>query len=635
LVLLILLLALALRLQQLGGDSLWGDEIFTATQSPLPPSELLNWTAGDIHPPGYYLIVGRLADWLGWAHLTPSALTDWLWRFPSVLTGTLAIAVTYRMGAELLGRRVGLAGALLLSVSPVAIQYSQEARMHELLLLGAVLSTWALGRALAKREQWGWWLAYALATALSLYTVYLAFLVIAAQAGWVLKYHVSNTSLQRSDLKSQISTAKYPLLPWLASVVFAFVLYLPWWPVLLSIVTERLAVGGAKAGVGPPLEFLEKGLRSLGPGPGWSAWLFFGLWMVGLGRAVARRRSALALYGGLWLILPLSLPLVFRDPRALHLRYVFLLPIYLLFVAQGGIALVVGAWKRMVGGGRRLEDRKRGLTATSVPNLAILQTLLTVLLLGLALISALYLPGYYQRTKPDWRGAGAYLTAHTIPGDLIITGPLFDVGRYLDYYYQGPAELMPPALLVAGLPQRVASLRASGGRVWAVTRFSPAPTAAVKHIQLPGLVISEPTVAIYEANVLQDAMVDLMQQATSAAPRWAAEMATGGVMNPDPLVARAAAYLFLGDVYREAGRLPEAIAAYKALVTDYPGSAGGYVTLAEAYEAAGRVEEAAKAYRRAVVLNSAWQGAAADEAALLADSGHWAEAVAAYRAIVR
>ena len=54
---LIFALALALRLYQLEADSLWEDEIFTATQSPLPVMRLLDWTAGDIHPPGYYLIV--------------------------------------------------------------------------------------------------------------------------------------------------------------------------------------------------------------------------------------------------------------------------------------------------------------------------------------------------------------------------------------------------------------------------------------------------------------------------------------------------------------------------------------------------------------------------------------------------
>jgi len=251
------------------------------------------------------------------------------------------------------------------------------------------------------------------------------------------------------------------------------------------------------------------------------------------------------------------------------------------------------------------------------------------------LVSALFLPGYYQRTKPDWRGVGAYLMQQTIPGDVIVTGPLFDVGRYLDYYYDGPAELLPPALLVDSLPNRVDSMRASGGRVWAVTRFQPAPVAAVRSVQFDGLTVSEPVLPIYEVGLLGAAMIDLMQQAVAAAPNWAAEMSAEGVMTPDPLVARAAAYLFLGDVYLVAGRLPEALAAYEAMVADYPGSAGGHATLAEAYEAAGQPKAAVRAYQRAVALNPGWQGPGADAAQSLADAGHWAEAVAAYRSIVR
>jgi mannosyltransferase len=640
----IILLAYALQLHALAGDSLWGDEIFTATQAALPVGELLHWTAGDIHPPGYYLLVGGLARALGWAGLPPSALTDWLWRFPSLLAGVLAVAVTYRLGAATLGRRAGLGGALLLAVSPVAVQYGQEARMHQLFMLGAALSTWTLARALSSRRSagsaptWLWWLGYALATALSLYTVYLAFVVLAAQAGWVL-------ALQVARRPSPISRIRSQLVNWALAVLLALVLYVPWWPSLLRVVSRRLATGGAEPGVGAPLAFLMKSIHSLGPAPGWPAWLFLAFWAVGLASTIRRGRPALALFGGLWLALPLALPLVFRDPRALHVRYVFLLPVYLLFVAQGALALggiatrilsatlgVEAGLAPAQGGNRKglpLPPGKRSKIQDAPPRLAP-----ALIVLALALASAFYLPAYYARHKPDWRGAAAYLSARTVPGDVIVTGPLFDVGRYLDYYYAGPAELMPPALLVTTLPERLASMRISGGRVWAVTRFQPAPVGAMRQVHLAGLTISEPVVAIYEPGPLTGAMIDLMQQAVSAAPGWAADMSAQGVLDPDPLVARAAAYLFLGDVYRAAGRLPEAIAAYEAMLADAPASAGGYLTLAEAYEAAGRVDAAVGAYQRAVALTSAWQGAQAQAAAQLAQAGRWDEAAAAYRALV-
>jgi len=606
---LIFLLALAVRLWQLGADSLWGDEIFTAIRAPLPVGELLRWTATDIHPPGYYLLVGALANWAGWTHVPASALTDWLWRFPSALAGTLAVAVTYRLGTDLLGRRVGLSGALLLALSPVAVGYSQEARMHELFLLGAALSTWTLAGALVRPGRWRWLLAYALVTTLNLYTVYLAFVVLAAQAGWVAMRAV--VGRQPLVLGKRLTANGYRLLGWLVSVALAFALYLPWWPTLLGIMAGRLAAGDVEAGVGSPLGFLVEAVYSLGPGPGWVAWLFLGLYVAGLA-SVARRRPALALFGGLWLALPLALPFVFRDPRASHLRYAFLLPVYLLFVAQGGVAFVAGDLRRSI----------------------IRHRLSTVLLFGLALISAFYLPAYYRQSKPDWRGVGAYLAARTVPGDVIVTGPLFDVGRYLDYYYDGPAELVTPALLVATLPHRATSMRDSGGRVWAVTRFRPATVAAVQSVDFPGLTVSEPVVPIYEPDVLTAAMIDLMQQAVAAAPGWAADMSAGGVLDPDPLAARAAAYFFLGDVYRAAGRLPEAITTYQAMVADYPASASGYVALAELYQATAQMEQATQSYRQAVVLNPAWQGPRADAGAALADAGRWAEAAAAYEAIV-
>ena len=632
-----IVLAFALRLYELNTDSLWGDEIFTATQSPLPVAELLDWTAGDIHPPGYYLMVGWLATGLGWVQMTPSALTDWLWRFPSALAGTLAVALTYRLGVDLFNRWVGLGASLLLAVSPVAIQYSQEARMHALFLLGAALSTWTLGRALAKPERWQWWLTYALATTLSLYTVYLVFVVLAAQAGWVIasqitihKYQITNIKPQISNIKRQTFSLHSLILSWLVSVAFAFVLYLPWWPTLIGIVSQRLTTGNSGHGVGAPLAFLVQGIHSLGPGPGWSAWFFLALWGIGIVSVIARRDLALAVFGVLWLALPLVLPLVFRDPRALHLRYVFLLPLYLLFVVQGAMMLVAGGWSRAIEVQGVEEAANQGV---GFPRLSVLGFFSFFVLLGLVLANVIFLPGYYQRTKPDWRGAGAYLAARTIPGDVIVTGPLFDVGRYLDYYYEGPAELMPPALLVAGLPQRLASMRASGGRVWAVTRFRPMSVAAVQSVGFPGITVSEPVVPVYELDLMAEAMVDLMRQAVAAAPGWAAEMSSQAVMDPDPLVARAAAYLFLGDIYLEAGDLPQAVAAYEAMVADYPTSPGGYVTLAEAYEADHQPEAAVRAYRRAVALNPVWGGPSADEAASLADAGRWAEAAAVYRGI--
>ena len=83
-VLLLAALALAVNLNDLGADSFWGEEIFTASFASLPPLEVIRWTAGDIHPPLYYLISGSFAKLLVPFGQTdgPNVATDWLWRFP-------------------------------------------------------------------------------------------------------------------------------------------------------------------------------------------------------------------------------------------------------------------------------------------------------------------------------------------------------------------------------------------------------------------------------------------------------------------------------------------------------------------------------------------------------------------------
>jgi hypothetical protein len=334
----------------------------------------------------------------------------------------------------------------------------------------------------------------------------------------------------------------------------------------------------------------------------------------------------------------MALSVISQDPRARHMRNAFLLPVYLLFVVQGIEAIA----QRLQGitsreRGVRLTKQAEACTPVPIPTPRSPRSVLTPyspLLAGLFLVSVLDLPTYYQQTKSDWRGVGAYLEARTVPGDVIVADPLFDARRYLDYYYSGPAELVTPAVLVASLPRRSNAMRESGGRVWAVTRFRPRPVAAMQAVEFPGLVVSEPLVPVYEPDVLTTAMIDLTQQAVVAAPDWAARMAGEGVMEPDAQVAQAAAYLFLGDVLQAAGRLPEAIAAYEAMLADDPTPAAGYVTLAEAYQAAGRMEDAARAYQQAVARQPKWQGTPAEAAADLVAAGKWAEAVAAYQDIV-
>lgn len=129
--------ALILRLYDLGKLSFWFDETVTYSKAQLDLALL--WSSGstDNKPPLYYtLLKPFLAAGTSEFHL----------RLLSALVGSLSVGVSYYLGRELAGRRGALLLALLMAVSDVNLQYSQEARHYMLLTLALMLATLGLVR---------------------------------------------------------------------------------------------------------------------------------------------------------------------------------------------------------------------------------------------------------------------------------------------------------------------------------------------------------------------------------------------------------------------------------------------------------------------------------------------------------
>ena len=93
----LLALALALRVYRLDRQSLWYDEAVTAQVVQQGLGDLARWTADDIQPPLYYLVVA------GWTAV--AGTSEWALRFPSVWFGVLMVALAYALGRRLFGRR--------------------------------------------------------------------------------------------------------------------------------------------------------------------------------------------------------------------------------------------------------------------------------------------------------------------------------------------------------------------------------------------------------------------------------------------------------------------------------------------------------------------------------------------------
>jgi 4-amino-4-deoxy-L-arabinose transferase-like glycosyltransferase len=154
----LLLVALALRLINLHERPLWYDEAFAVLFAGQGLEAMLYGTltpvaggAADIHPLLYYTTLN------GWMALVgQSAFAVRLW---SVFLGVLTVAAVFTLARRLINVQVAWAAALMTALAPFHIQYSQETRMYALLGLLAALTAYVFVRATSYRlPVAGYWL---------------------------------------------------------------------------------------------------------------------------------------------------------------------------------------------------------------------------------------------------------------------------------------------------------------------------------------------------------------------------------------------------------------------------------------------------------------------------------------------
>ena len=122
---------------------LWYDEVFSVRLAMLPVDRLLNATAGDVHPPGYYLLLR------GWCLLFSNS--EFALRVPSMLAGLALIYLVYRLASALsLTRPACIGASVITALAPFQVYYSQEVRSYALVM--AALALAALG--LIERRWW-------------------------------------------------------------------------------------------------------------------------------------------------------------------------------------------------------------------------------------------------------------------------------------------------------------------------------------------------------------------------------------------------------------------------------------------------------------------------------------------------
>ena len=449
---LILLAGAALRLYRLGADSLWYDETVSTFLAGSRLPDLLRHTAGDIHPPGYYILLRGWLVLMGYptGHADARGIgLEFSAAFFSLFFGVLLIALVYALARRVANHQVGLIAALLVAISPYSVWYSQEVRMYTLGAALGVIVVYALlriGQGTGDRGQAaGWWAVYAVAAATGMYTLYYFVFLLIPLNLWVLwqiaygKWQMADGKVQNPAPSPQAPAPTFQLPAWLLANLAAVLLYAPWisvayrqatnppvppWrtgPDLWNALRESwtaLSLGQSAPGWLWPAMLLTLGLYGLG---------LFALWRTANGRwpkANDHRHSSFIIHLSSFILHPSSLVLIASlGPLALILLVSLVTPLYhvrYLFTYSPAFYVVMAA------GLAWLLRRSKVVFAVALG--------VWLAAAGVTLYAYWHDPVY---RADDHRAAVRYVREHWRPGDVVLVNAGWPYTA-LTTYWDGP-----------------------------------------------------------------------------------------------------------------------------------------------------------------------------------------------------
>jgi uncharacterized membrane protein len=202
-----------LRLYNIRGPSLWTDELMTAGRIAGSLTEVVKGLFNSDFPPFYYILLNLWVKCFGISEMTL--------RFPSLLFSALSIFAIYKFTKRLLGEKVGLISALLLSVSPYSIHYAQEAKMYAMLWFLGIASFYFFYK-FTQDDKISTLSFHVIFTLLSIYTLYVGFVFIAVEN--ILYFFL----FRGRNVKT-----------WIAGQLLILFFYLPWFNIFLFNAVHR------------------------------------------------------------------------------------------------------------------------------------------------------------------------------------------------------------------------------------------------------------------------------------------------------------------------------------------------------------------------------------------------------------
>ena len=197
----------------------WLDEVTTVTRSSLPFWDMVGDSLAAHHLPSYFAIAAIFGHY---------GMSEFVLRLPSAVFGAASCGVLFLIGRTLGGWRAGLVAGLLLALSPLQVQYGQEARSYTFVILmmaigflglvelardprGASLPFRSPGARLAP------WVIYTLGTIGALNVLSTAFF-------WLISANLAAVAIL---LDKTIDRGRF-LKRWLAAQVIVLLFTLPW-----------------------------------------------------------------------------------------------------------------------------------------------------------------------------------------------------------------------------------------------------------------------------------------------------------------------------------------------------------------------------------------------------------------------
>jgi mannosyltransferase len=213
-----LALLVGLALWNIAGPSIWFDEAFGAYLIHYNFIDIARYTATDVHPPMFYWFLK------GWAAVFGH--TELGLRSMSVFFGVVTAVFGYVLVRRKFGRRAAIVGLFILTLSPLFIRYSQEARMYTLASAIVLSATYVMLRAFESKGR-KLWVLYGILVSLGMWTHY--FTILPWLAHWVWRYVVTRqTGVRGKALAKQFFDKN-----WLTAYVVAIGLFLPWLPAMV------------------------------------------------------------------------------------------------------------------------------------------------------------------------------------------------------------------------------------------------------------------------------------------------------------------------------------------------------------------------------------------------------------------